>query len=1197
MARVTFLRPLPVAVGARTKGTTVLGVAVVLALLLVASLLGGATPASPSSARSALSGPPTVATGLGPSPAVRATPATSGCSALAADWAARNAPVPAPAVSPSLQSPCVLSHDEPGLYLISNASGSAAQLEFTITLPPNGTIPGSAYDSFWVGMWVGGVPCSYGGESYLRVELLPPYASQDGVNGSPFWTVRAPVWDLVPAGSCDEQCSNDTAFFTLTGRSYCEDDAVLTGIGALNASGAGTFAPSDTLTLSFSGVAGGPAPLAVFLNDTTDAARDLAWNYSGAKTFVNGVFVNATVSGDSITPLYENASLTDTGWTDGLGIGFGSEDCPLPTAGPSFPSACNSYSGALSNVAPSPQVVHVASWNRISHGYTNLYPYVETASSSGACSGGAGVAPCSDFTSYGGSGSYPTFAVTAEGGGAWFSVGAARGSDVATFGGLANEFPANGTPSGLEDPTTVSDLRTTVTSSTVTITSRVTDPNGVRNVYVTAWWCGQNTTRVVNTTQAALVLVPPNSFLDGNYTDIFPTNSWRGNFNYWVDATSTTGLATAPAYGNVTLTSGTGNCGTTAPPPPTLVASSIQPTGGGYALNWTELAGQGVTHYAVLAAPAGGGGTSTFPVGNVTSTRIGGLLGNVSYDVQVIAFNAAGLSSSSSSAVALATLYPLLALPPQDVVVGTWVNATQVGITANVTGGLPPFQMVFSFGDGTSTTVFTTSGDASVIHLYSDNYSGVARVVIQTTDSAGDATVAPLLFFPVQATPLGTPATLSVGDGFAHFAWTAPPSPTPILSYTTYWTTNASLAPFLAEAWPSNVSVPQVHVVTVASIVTQWNLPLPAGTLVYGQVVATNKYGDGLLPAQATLGAEPYLEAVVADFTGGPLTGALLGSAPFTDSFSATFTTGTGNVLENATYHFSDGTLAYAALSGTDGTYFANASHTFVSPGAKTVYLYATDSLSELLLLTLDVAVTPGPDPVVSVTVAPTPVFVNTTVGFTASVSGGSGHYAENWSYGDGGTGTGLAVTYSYPNATTYLAELVVTDTLWDGVTTVTVPVAVLPIPTVQIAATASSAFGTYRLSAVVLGGYGNFSYTWLFDDGTQGNGASVTHAFKVGSYLVTLEAKDDFGHAATATVAIVVGYNTTGTGSGTTGYAPIVVYGLLAALLGVAFLAAIFAARSRRPPTEPAEDDSTGLAPLEPVAYVEEEPAKGPRS
>ncbi|MGA8663981.1 MAG: PKD domain-containing protein, partial [Thermoplasmata archaeon] len=589
------------------------------------------------------------------------------------------------------------------------------------------------------------------------------------------------------------------------------------------------------------------------------------------------------------------------------------------------------------------------------------------------------------------------------------------------------------------------------------------------------------------------------------------------------------------------------------------------------------------------------GGTSAFPEGNVTSVRIGGLLGNVSYGVQVVAFNAEDQSTPSNLAVAAATLYPLVALPPQDVVVGSYVNATQVGITANVTGGLPPFEMTFSFGDGTSTTIFTTSGDASVLHPYSNNYSGVARVVISTMDAAGDATVAPTLFFPVQATPLGVPAILSVGDGFAHFAWTAPPSPAPIVTYTTFWTTNASLAPYLAEAWPSNASVPQIHLVTVGAIVTQWNLPLPVGTEVFGQVVAVDKYGVGLLPPEAALGAEPYLDAVVADFAGGPLTGALVGSAPFADSFSAAFTTGVGNQLENATYHFSDGSILYAAISGSGGTYYANASHTFSTPGPATVYLYATDQLSELILLTLDVVVTPGPDPVVSVSVAPTPVFVNTTVGFTANVSGGSGHYAENWSFGDGGTGTGLAVTNSYVNATTYLVQVVVTDTLWGGVTTVTVPVDVLPLPTVEIAATASGSFGTYRLTAVVIGGYGNFSYTWLFDDGTQGTGASVVHGWATGSYDVTLEVKDVYGHSASATVAIVVGYSSTTTGGGSTGYAPIVVYGLIAALLVVAFLAVLFAARSRRPPEPPAEDDATGLAPLEPHVY-EEEPTRSLR-
>jgi PKD domain len=1164
----------------------------ILGILLLASLSGGALSAGgPSNATPALAASPAPA----PAGASATAPAASECSPLESGWAAASWLQSAPAISGSLQSPCLLSHDEPGLYLVSNASGSAAHLQLSIQLPANGTSPASAYQSFWVGMWVAGVPCSFGGESYLRVELLPPYTSLGGVEGSPFWTVRAPVWDLVPAGSCDSQCSNDTAFFTILGRSYCEDDAMLAGIGALNATAAGAFAPGDALTLTFVGAANKSTPLAVFLNDSSNPTRDLAWSYSGNRTMIDGVERNATVSGEAITPFFENASASDRGWTDALGIGFGWEDCPLPSFGPASGSSCNSYNGPITGVAGSPLVEHATSWNTTAHAYSNLYPFLETASSSGACSGNLSAAPCQDFESYGGSGSYPTFAITAGGGASWFSLGPKSASDVTTFGPLASEFPANGTPSGLIDPTTISGVHASVTSTTVTVAARVTDPNGVANVAVTAWWCNLANSRNLSTTRATIVPAPPNTFLDGNYTAVLPTNSWTGNFYYWVQATSATGVATAPIYGNTSITVGSTSCGITAPPPPTVSSAFIYPTGGGYELNWSEPAAVGATHYVIQATPSAGGLPSVFEVGNQTSARIGGLVGNKTYGIEVVAYNAANLNAPSAVVTAVATLYPLVALPPQAAVLGTWVNNTQAGITENVTGGLPPFQMTFSFGDGTSTVIFTTSGDGSVIHSFTNNYSGYARVVVSTIDSAGDSTVSSLLFVPVQATPLATPQSISVGNGFAAINWSAPRTPAPVVATTIFWTTNASWAPYLTLAWPSNSTVPAIQVVTVSSLLdlTRWVLPLPLGTRVFAQVVSVNKYGDGLLPAEATFGAEPYLEAVVAGFAGGPLTGGLLGAAPYNDSFSATFTTGTGDALTGASYHFSDGAILPGTITGTNGTYFANVSYTFVSPGPETVLLYATDSLSQLVLLSLDVDVTPGPDPVVGVTVAPTPVFVNSSVAFTANVTGGSGRYTESWSFGDGGTATGASVTYAYTSPATYLARVVVNDTLWGGVTTVTVPVLVVPIPSAAIEATASGSIGTYRLTAVVVGGYGNFSYTWLFADGTQGTGTTVTHTWSPGTYTVTLDASDAYGHTAVATVVIVVGASSPSGSGGSTGDPAIYVYALLGALLLVALVAVVFALRGRRPPAPPPEE-STGLAPLAPTPYVEEGP-RGP--
>jgi len=1089
------------------------------------------------------------------------------CTALSTGWSLIDGVHPAPDVAASLEGPCLTGHDVPGLYFLSNASGSGEHFQVALTLPSSASSPASSYAAFWVGLWVAGIPCSYGGASYLTVELIPPYSSAAGAPLSANWSVSAPVWDLVPPGTCDSQCTNDTAFVTIQSRSFCEDDAVLSGIGALNGTVSGRFAPGDQLSLAFAGTAGGSEPLAVYLNDSTTAGRSLSWNYTAGTSFPpGGPPPTGTVSGRPLTPLYATASAGNGGWTGGLDVGFGWQNCPLPSPNAGV-SACNSYDGPVAQVAGTPQVQLVTSWNTTSHSYANTFPSMVTVSSSGACSGATGTSPCESFSTDGGTGTYPTYTLDAGNGHAWLEYGASPPNVVSNFGGVPAEFPSQGNLSSPFGTTAITNVRTLVGSSSVMVTARVSDMYGVTQVRMSDWWCPSLGTRVPSTIPATLTAGGFNTPLDGNWSATFPTNGRTGLLYFGIAARSFTGVSGPPVNQNVAVSGVGTSCGASAPPNPTLAAANISALGGGYTVTWNESVGAGVIAYQLSAT--NGTAMLNFPEGNVTSASIFGLAGHAVYTVRVAAINRAGLQSVSGPATGPTTYAPL-ATRALNITASSssWVNLTSAKVVANVTGGLPPFTFAFHFGDGTSASIFTVSGDASANHPFALNYSGVAAIVVVITDSVGDSITAPTGYVSVFATPLGTPTTLASGDGFVQLRWTPPTAPPglPIVGYTVYWTTDPAWAPYLTLAWPSNASVPAVHTFDTAVALTV-SIPVAVGTEIFAQVVGWDKYGEGLLPPELALGEEPVLSAVDAGFASSGITlSPAGGTAPVLTSFSTEFTTGPGTHVVNATYRFTGGSAVVAPISGTNGRYWANASFTFSTPGARTVYLYALDSVNELLLLTSGLYVAPSAGPLVSVSLTPTPVFAGSPVMASAAPSGGSGNYTYSWEFGTGSNATGASVDYTYPSAGTFLLSVVVTDAVYGGVTTSHVPVSVFGPPTVAIGVVPAKAPGSYALAAFATGEfYGPLAYTWVFGDGAQATGANVSHTWaNPGKYTIDVRVTDAAGHTTVASTNLTVVYPAGTTSPSSETFPPIAV-GLLIAVILLAIVVIVLLVRQRR--------------------------------
>jgi PKD repeat protein len=1175
--------------GRARRAAIALGLLGVSALIVLAGASGLPTQTGSASSAPTLASPSVVAAApAAVAPVASTHPGTSAdCAALSAGWQLLDGARPSPAILPSLESPCTLDHDVAGVYFVSDAPGSGAHTEFDLTLPANGTDPGGAYSAFWLGMWVSGIGCSYDQESYLTVELIPPYATAAGVAGVPWWTVEAPVWDLVPAGSCDPQCQNDTAFFTVGGRSYCEDDALLSGFGALTGAGRGALDPGDTLSVALVGTAGGPSPLAVYVNDSTDPSRSLSWNYSGTAIGPHGLLVNQTVTGQALVPLYSNASSTNGGWTGGLDVGFGWFNCPAPLGNDSYASACDSYDRSIAPGA-SPEIDRVLSYDRTSHTYSNLYPTVETESTSGACAGTPTVAPCADFTTYGGSGDYPVFGIGGSEGRSWLTYGPADASNIATLASRAGEFPTNASLSAPLDLTVVGNASTAAGSNSVSVQFRVTDPVGVTRVTVAAWWCNSGLHRSVATFAATLVSAPYNTPTDGNWTALVPTSGDVGSFYYSAQALSNDGTWTYGAESNVTLTGTGSTCPTGYPTAPVFSPSSISPIGGGYDLNWTENTSSGATSYTVVATTTHGGRTTHFALGNVTSARLVGLAGNASYNLSVSATNPVGLSTSSPIVHAPSTWYVLAIRPVNLTDSSPWAGHAILDVSDNVTGGLNPYEFDFSFGDGTSNIVWTTSGEASTVHDFPVNYSGIAVVLVSVVDSAGDSISAPTVFVTVQGPPTGVHATISGGTGFVQLRWTPPSSPGPFSHYQVYWTTDAVWAPYLTAAWPSNASVPEISENTTTRLT--FAIAASDGTEVYAQVVAWNSYGEGLLPSEPAAGEQPYLSAASSNLVGTLVSSAAGGPAPFTDFLNASFVLAPGDALVSAVYGFSPGGTMPATIGSANLDFWANASVTFNTPGPVNVALHVTDALNQSTVLTTSLYVSPGPAPIVAVKVSPTPVWANSAVEFTAQASAGSGQYSYNWSFGDGGTATGSVVNYSYLASGAYVVSVAVTDTEWGGTSTEWAPVTVYAVPTVQIVESSTANYGSYQFTALPTGGLGNFTYTWLFSDGSSLSGASVTHTFAgSGNYSVTVQATDGYGHVTTNSTYVVVPSSPGSTSSTSGGTSSTELIGALILLvIALAVVAAILAIRQfRRRRSE--EDDPAG----DPVHYGTDPPTE----
>src|SRR5712691_3603678 len=166
-----------------------------------------------------------------------------------------------------------------------------------------------------------------------------------------------------------------------------------------------------------------------------------------------------------------------------------------------------------------------------------------------------------------------------------------------------------------------------------------------------------------------------------------------------------------------------------------------------------------------------------------------------------------------------------------------------------------------------------------------------------------------------------------------------------------------------------------------------------------------------------------------------------------------------------------------------------------------------------------------------SFTFSPSSPQTNQQVTFTGAANGGTAPYVFSWTFGDGSTGTGSAVTHAYTSAGTFTVALTVKDSGSPQQTASSQQSVTVSLPaslTTSFTHSPSSPIvgGQVTFTASASGGTSPYSFSWNFGDGGSATGSPATHVYSaIGSYTVTLTTTDSANH--TSVVSNIVAVST----------------------------------------------------------------------
>lgn len=151
---------------------------------------------------------------------------------------------------------------------------------------------------------------------------------------------------------------------------------------------------------------------------------------------------------------------------------------------------------------------------------------------------------------------------------------------------------------------------------------------------------------------------------------------------------------------------------------------------------------------------------------------------------------------------------------------------------------------------------------------------------------------------------------------------------------------------------------------------------------------------------------------------------------------------------------------------------------------------------------------------------------VNQSIDFSCSATEGMPPHAYTWTFGDGDSASGSTTSHAYRAPGTKTATCTVTDAA-SQIANAPISVVISPEPAVVASADhlAATPGRSLMFTAVTTGGPGMFtSYEWSFDDGTNGSGQEVLHAFAdAGQFEVLVVVTDANGGVASDTLSISI--------------------------------------------------------------------------
>jgi PKD repeat protein len=208
---------------------------------------------------------------------------------------------------------------------------------------------------------------------------------------------------------------------------------------------------------------------------------------------------------------------------------------------------------------------------------------------------------------------------------------------------------------------------------------------------------------------------------------------------------------------------------------------------------------------------------------------------------------------------------------------------------------------------------------------------------------------------------------------------------------------------------------------------------------------------------------------------------------------------------------------------GGDGTStLEDPTHTFNTPGSYNCVLTVTDACSNTDTDSVTIQVNPALGCEAG---GPYSGTICSAVSFSGSASGGHPPYSYDWTFGDGGTGSGQNPTHLYASDGSYTATLTVTDSQLDTA----VDTAPVTISTSSVAAEAGGPYsGTIcdpiSFSGGVAGGCPPYTYSWDFGDGGSSTLQNPTYQYTSdGSYTATFTVIDDKGGSDTDTAPVSI--------------------------------------------------------------------------